>query len=86
MPASNWRNMLKQLRKKPAVMKRFLKYCKPKTESYSKDFPKERKFGIASKRCTRCGRFGAHINSYGLHLCRQCFREIAKELGFKKYQ
>lgn len=76
MPASNWKNMLKQLRKKPAIMKRFLKYCKPK----------ERKFGIASKKCARCGRFGAHISSYGLHLCRQCFREVAKELGFKKYQ
>ncbi|MEM3405645.1 MAG: 30S ribosomal protein S14 [Candidatus Pacearchaeota archaeon] len=47
--------------------------------------PKERKTGIASKKCFRCGRFGAHISSYGLDLCRQCFREIANELGFKKY-
>ncbi|MCS7134506.1 MAG: 30S ribosomal protein S14 [Candidatus Pacearchaeota archaeon] len=52
-----------------------MKHCKPK----------ERKFGIAAKKCTRCGRFGAHLNQYGLHLCRQCFREIAEELGFKKY-
>ncbi|HOW36806.1 MAG TPA: 30S ribosomal protein S14 [Candidatus Pacearchaeota archaeon] len=47
--------------------------------------PKERKTGITAQKCGRCGRFGAHINSYGLHLCRQCFREIAEEIGFKKY-
>lgn len=76
MPASDWRNMLKQLKNKPAVMRRFLKYCKPK----------DRKFGIASKKCEKCGRFGAHISSYGLHLCRQCFRQIAADIGFKKYQ
>ncbi len=76
MPASDWRNMTKQLKKKPAVMRRFLKYCRPK----------ERKFGIASKKCEKCGRFGAHISSYGLHLCRQCFRQIAADIGFKKYQ
>ena len=28
----------------------------------------------------------AHIKSYGLNLCRHCFREIAVEIGFKKYQ
>ena len=76
MAASNWKNVLKQLKGKPAVMKRFLKYCKPK----------DRKFGISVKKCVNCGRFGAHINSYGLHLCRQCFRQIAKDIGFKKYQ
>ncbi|MEM2956086.1 MAG: 30S ribosomal protein S14 [Candidatus Pacearchaeota archaeon] len=57
-------------------MRRFLKYNKPK----------ERKYGAAKKPCVRCGRIGAHIRSYGLELCRQCFREIAEELGFKKYQ
>jgi small subunit ribosomal protein S14 len=75
MTASDWRKILKQLKNKPAVMQKFLKHCKPK----------ERKIGISSKKCERCGRFGAHINSYGLHLCRQCFREMAEELGFKKY-
>jgi small subunit ribosomal protein S14 len=75
MTASDWRKLLKQLRNKPAVMQRFLKYCKPK----------ERKFVVASKKCERCGRHGAHINQYGLHLCRHCFREMAEELGFKKY-
>jgi len=75
MTASDWRKMLKQLESKPVIMQRFLKHNKPQT----------RKFGIASKPCSRCGRFGAHISSYGLHLCRQCFREIAKSLGFKKF-
>ncbi len=75
MSASNWKKLLKQLRNKPAIMQRFLKYCKPK----------ERKSGIAAKKCERCGRYGAHINQYGLNLCRQCFREMAVELGFKKF-
>jgi small subunit ribosomal protein S14 len=75
MTASNWQKILKQLEAKPVIKQRFLRFCKPK----------ERKFGIASKKCQRCGRFGAHISQYGLHLCRQCFREIAQELGFKKY-
>ncbi|MEM3122062.1 MAG: 30S ribosomal protein S14 [Candidatus Pacearchaeota archaeon] len=47
--------------------------------------PKERKFGIARKKCEKCGRFGAHVGQYGLNYCRQCFREIAEEIGFKKY-
>ncbi len=75
MTASDWRKLLKQLKKKPVVLKRFLKYCKPK----------DRKSGIAIKKCERCGRFGARINQYGLNLCRHCFREIAPEIGFKKY-
>lgn len=75
MPASDWRRILKQLENKPVIKARFLRFCKPK----------ERKFGIAAKKCIRCGRFGAHISKYNLHLCRQCFREIAEQLGFKKY-
>jgi len=75
MTASNWKKLLKQLEKKPAVLRKFLKHCKPK----------ERKFGIAARKCERCGRFGAHIKSYGLNLCRHCFREIAEEIGFEKY-
>ena len=38
-----------------------------------------------SKKCEKCGRYGAMINGYGLNLCRHCFREIAEDLGFKKY-
>lgn len=35
--------------------------------------------------CVRCGRKRGIVRKYGLHLCRQCFREVAPELGFKKY-
>ena len=75
MTAKSYKKILKQIAKKPAKKKRFLKHNKPK----------ERKFGIGNSVCRRCGRRGAHINKYDLHLCRQCFREVAKELGFKKY-
>ncbi len=75
MTASDWKKILKQLEKKPKIKERFLKHCKPK----------ERKIGIAVKKCERCGRYGAHIKLYGLNLCRHCFREIATEIGFKKY-
>lgn len=75
MTASDWRKILKQLDSKPAIREKFLKHCKPK----------DRKTGITTKKCGRCGRFGAHIKSYGLNLCRHCFREIAEEIGFSKY-
>ncbi|MEM0492406.1 MAG: 30S ribosomal protein S14 [Candidatus Thermoplasmatota archaeon] len=35
--------------------------------------------------CELCGRKRGIIRKYGLHFCRQCFREKAEELGFKKY-
>jgi small subunit ribosomal protein S14 len=38
-----------------------------------------------SKGCTRCGRRRGIIRRYGIRLCRQCFRDMAPELGFKKY-
>lgn len=75
MTASDWKKILKQLDEKPAVREKFIKHCKPK----------DRKTGVFSKKCERCGRFGAHISSYDLNLCRHCFREIAEEIGFKKY-
>lgn len=75
MTASDWRKMLKQFKRKPAVRDKFIKHNKPK----------DRKHGIASKKCEKCGRFGAMINKYELNLCRHCFREIAEEIGFKKY-
>jgi len=75
MSYSDYRKMFKQLKSKPVKLKRFLKYCAPK----------ERKFGRATKKCIRCGRVRGHISKYGLNLCRQCFREVAVDLGFKKY-
>ncbi|MEA1944351.1 MAG: 30S ribosomal protein S14 [Euryarchaeota archaeon] len=35
--------------------------------------------------CRRCGRKQGLIRKYHIYLCRQCFREIAKEIGFEKY-
>jgi small subunit ribosomal protein S14 len=37
------------------------------------------------KGCERCGRKRGLIRLYGLHMCRQCFREKAEEMGFKKF-
>ncbi len=75
MTASDWRKALKQFRNKPVIKTKYIKHNKPK----------DRTTGIAKKKCERCGRYGAMINSYGLNLCRHCFREIATKLGFKKY-
>jgi len=75
MTASDLNKIMKQLKGKPAKLNRVLKHNKPKM----------RKFGIATKKCERCGRFGGHISKYGLNLCRHCFREIAEKIGFKKY-
>ncbi len=75
MTASDWKKITKQLKAKPAVLQKFLRHNKPK----------DRKIGIAAQKCERCGRFGAHLHQYNLNLCRHCFREIAEEIGFKKY-
>jgi small subunit ribosomal protein S14 len=37
------------------------------------------------KGCERCDRQRGLVRRYGMHLCRQCFREMAPEIGFKKY-
>ncbi|MBL7206568.1 MAG: 30S ribosomal protein S14 [Candidatus Aenigmarchaeota archaeon] len=48
--------------------------------------PKKRKFGKVTRKCRKCGRVGRGvIYKYGLLYCRQCFREEAEKLGFKKY-
>jgi len=75
MTASDWNKITKQLRMKPAILQKFLKFNRPKVRST----------GIARKKCERCGRFGAHLSQYNLRMCRQCFREIAEEIGFIKY-
>ncbi|MCH8067283.1 MAG: 30S ribosomal protein S14 [Nanoarchaeota archaeon] len=75
MTYSNYRKAFKQLKAKPIKLKKFLKH----------NVPKKRSCGMATKSCSRCGRIRGIISSYGLGLCRQCFREIATYLGFKKY-
>lgn len=46
--------------------------------------PAERKYGKGIQRCKRCGSTDSVIQKYGIYLCRQCFREVAYSLGFKK--
>ena len=75
MTASDWRKITKQLKNKPVVLAKFLKHNKPQP----------RKFGVSVKKCENCGRHGAHVSSYNINLCRHCFRDLAVELGFKKY-
>lgn len=44
----------------------------------------KRKQGIGSRKCRRCGSFRGVIRKYDLYYCRRCFREVAKDLGFRK--
>jgi len=36
--------------------------------------------------CQRCGRKQGLVGKYDIWLCRQCFREMARGMGFKKYR
>lgn len=45
----------------------------------------EKKFGRGANTCKRCGRKQALIRKYDIYLCRQCFRDIAYDMGFQKY-
>jgi len=75
MTYSHYKKVFKQLKAKPVKLKKFLKH----------NTPKKRSCGLALKRCGRCGRTRSNISSFGLNICRQCFRETATDLGFKKY-
>jgi len=35
--------------------------------------------------CRRCGRKDGIVTRYEINLCRQCFREVARDMGAKKY-
>ncbi len=41
--------------------------------------------GEGNRKCRFCGKMNGLIRKYGLYICRQCFRERAERLGFKKY-
>ncbi len=75
MTISSHTKVFKQLKHKPVKLKKFLKH----------NSPKKRSFGKVTKKCVRCGNPRGHISKYKLNLCRRCFREKAKELGWKKY-
>jgi ribosomal protein S14 len=75
MTYSNYKKAFKQLRVKPAVLKKYIKH----------NAPKQRSCGVARNRCIISGRIRGHVSKYGLHLSRQHFRAIATKIGFKKY-
>jgi len=75
MTTSDHTKVLVQIGEKPGKYRKYTKH----------NVPRERKFGESTKKCLLCGRTGGHISKYGLHICRQCFRENALELGFKKF-
>ena len=35
--------------------------------------------------CRRCERKQGLVGKYAINLCRQCFREVARDMGFRKY-
>ena len=41
--------------------------------------------GKGVRKCRMCGGPRGLIRSYNLRICRRCFRESAKYLGFEKY-
>ncbi len=75
MTVSNYKKTMKQIKNKKAKLQKFMK----------NNVPKKRSTGRSKDRCEICGRTGGHIKKYGLRLCRHCFREISKDIGFKKY-
>jgi len=75
MTISSYTKMFKQLREKPEKMKKYLKH----------NSPKKRSVGKAKKGCVVCGNPRGHIGKYRLNLCRRCFRDHAKALGFRRY-
>lgn len=47
-------------------------------------FSRPRKYGKGSRGCRVCGHVAGLIRKYELNVCRQCFREYSKDIGFQK--
>ena len=57
-----------------------------KEKKKQKGMPIEHKFqGKGMRKCRFGGSARALIRSYGMKICRRCFREVAEEIGFRKY-
>ncbi len=41
--------------------------------------------GKGVRKCRLCGNSRGIIRNYNLRICRRCFREYGKQLGFEKY-
>ena len=70
-----FKNMKKQVEGKPEKLARVMKF----------NAPKQRNSGRAIHACRICGKTEGVTSKYGLSYCRQCFREVAENLGFKKF-
>ncbi|MBS3063840.1 MAG: 30S ribosomal protein S14 [DPANN group archaeon] len=69
--------------KRPAIEK--INVSKTKRARFKRhNIPKPRKYGHGLSICQRCGGTRRMIKKYGLNICGRCFREVAKELGFRK--
>jgi small subunit ribosomal protein S14 len=75
MTIKNHTKVFKQLKNHPAKLEKFKKH----------NTPKKRTTGLNTRSCKRCGRHRGLIRSYQLLLCRQCFKEEARKLGFAKF-
>ena len=66
--------------------KRFCMAEKEKKKNSKRITPPEHKYqGKGMRKCRFCRSARALIRSYGIRVCRRCFREVAEEIGFRKY-
>jgi ribosomal protein S14 len=42
--------------------------------------------GRGKRKCKICGNARGLIRSYDLYICRRCFREVGRQIGFEKFQ
>ena len=75
MTIKDFKKVFKQLESKPAKLAKYKKH----------NTPKKRTTGINTRSCRRCGRHRGIIRLYNLMLCRQCFKEEARKIGFNKF-
>ncbi|WP_067048236.1 30S ribosomal protein S14 [Methanofollis ethanolicus] len=48
------------------------------------DEASKKKLGRGANKCQICGRKQGLVSRYNIMFCRQCFREWASKMGFKK--
>ena len=75
MTISDWKKAFKQFKSRPVKLKKYIKH----------NAPKKRVCGRVNCKCELCGRYDGMISKYKFKLCRICFREIAPNVGFKKF-
>ncbi|KAK6512121.1 40S ribosomal protein S29 [Arthrobotrys musiformis] len=47
-------------------------------------YSRPRTYGKGARACRVCAHQAGLIRKYGLNICRQCFRERSKDIGFTK--